>query len=64
MAKVTFGSVDGDSAAAMRYISSSSPKIAGELLTDLDKDTVDFVLTMMEPVNTSSFTNKNTKPIG
>jgi DNA gyrase subunit A len=38
-----FGSVDGDSAAAMRYTEVRMSKIAGELLTDLDKDTVDFV---------------------
>lgn len=38
-----FGSVDGDSAAAMRYTEVRMSKIAGELLTDLDKETVDFV---------------------
>ncbi|VFP78504.1 DNA gyrase subunit A [Candidatus Erwinia haradaeae] len=39
-----FGSVDGDSAAAMRYTEVRMSKIAHELLSDLDKDTVDFVL--------------------
>ncbi len=38
-----FGSVDGDSAAAMRYTEIRMAKVAHELLTDLDKDTVDFV---------------------
>lgn len=38
-----FGSVDGDSAAAMRYTEIRMSKIAHELLADLDKDTVDFV---------------------
>ncbi|KII79449.1 DNA topoisomerase (ATP-hydrolyzing) subunit A [Vibrio renipiscarius] len=38
-----FGSVDGDSAAAMRYTEVRMSKIAGELLTDLEKETVDFV---------------------
>jgi DNA gyrase subunit A len=38
-----FGSVDGDSAAAMRYTEIRMAKIAGELLSDLDKETVDFV---------------------
>ncbi|MBO1255094.1 DNA topoisomerase (ATP-hydrolyzing) subunit A [Alteromonas sp. 5E99-2] len=38
-----FGSVDGDSAAAMRYTEVRMSKIAHELLTDLDKETVDFV---------------------
>lgn len=38
-----FGSVDGDSAAAMRYTEARMTKIAEELLADLDKDTVDFV---------------------
>jgi len=37
-----FGSVDGDPAAAMRYTEVRLSKIAGELLADLDKDTVDF----------------------
>jgi len=37
-----FGSVDGDSAAAMRYTECRLEKIAGEVLADLDKDTVDW----------------------
>ena len=37
-----FGSVDGDSPAAMRYTEARMAPIAAELLTDLDKDTVDF----------------------
>ncbi len=37
-----FGSVDGDSAAAMRYTEIRMEKITQELLADLDKDTVDF----------------------
>ncbi|MGF7191599.1 DNA gyrase subunit A [Robbsia andropogonis] len=38
-----FGSVDGDSAAAMRYTEIRMAKIGHELLADLDKETVDFV---------------------
>lgn len=38
-----FGSVDGDSAAAMRYTEIRMRKIAHSLLADLDKETVDFV---------------------
>lgn len=38
-----FGSVDGDSAAAMRYTEIRMDKIAHSLLADLDKETVDFV---------------------
>lgn len=38
-----FGSVDGDSPAAMRYTEIRMAKIAHELLADLDKETVDFV---------------------
>ncbi len=38
-----FGSVDGDSAAAMRYTEIRMDKIAHELLADLDKETVDWV---------------------
>jgi DNA gyrase subunit A len=37
-----FGSLDGDSAAAMRYTEIRMKKIAHELLADLDKETVDF----------------------
>ena len=37
-----FGSVDGDSAAAMRYTEIRMSKIAHDLLADLDKETVDF----------------------
>jgi DNA gyrase subunit A len=38
-----FGSVDGDSAAAMRYTEIRMAKIAHSILADLDKETVDFV---------------------
>lgn len=38
-----FGSVDGDSPAAMRYTEARMAPIAEELLQDIDKDTVDFV---------------------
>ncbi len=38
-----FGSVDGDSAAAMRYTEIRMDKISHELLSDIDKETVDFV---------------------
>lgn len=37
-----FGSIDGDNAAAMRYTEAKMAKISGELLKDLEKDTVDF----------------------
>ncbi|MGB4392042.1 MAG: DNA topoisomerase (ATP-hydrolyzing), partial [Bacillota bacterium] len=38
-----FGSIDGDPPAAMRYTEARLTKLAGELLKDLDKETVDFV---------------------
>lgn len=38
-----FGSIDGDSAAAMRYTEVRMAKISKEILADLDKETVDFV---------------------
>ncbi|WP_426416595.1 DNA gyrase subunit A [Aestuariirhabdus sp. LZHN29] len=38
-----FGSVDGDSAAAMRYTEIRMEKIAHDILADLDKETVDYV---------------------
>ena len=37
-----FGSVDGDSPAAMRYTEARMSRVAAELLADIDKDTVDF----------------------
>lgn len=37
-----FGSIDGDSAAAMRYTEARLKRIAEELLVDINKDTVDF----------------------
>ncbi len=49
-----FGSIDGDSPAAMRYTEARLAKIAEEMLTDLDKETVDMQLnfddTIYEPV--------------
>lgn len=49
-----FGSVDGDSPAAMRYTEARLDKLAEEMLRDIDKDTVDFQLnfddTLKEPV--------------
>lgn len=48
-----FGSVDGDSPAAMRYTEAKMQKMAEELLADIDKDTVDHQLnfddTLKEP---------------
>ena len=38
-----FGSVDGDPAAAYRYTESRLTRLAGELLADIEKDTVDFI---------------------
>ena len=49
-----FGSVDGDSPAAMRYTEARMTKIDQEIIADLEKETVDFVPTYdnshMEPV--------------
>ncbi len=48
-----FGSIDGDGAAAMRYTEARMASIGGELLVDINKDTVDFVEnfdgTLVEP---------------
>jgi len=38
-----FGSIDGDSAAAMRYTEARMAKITTEMLTDIEKETVDFI---------------------
>ncbi len=49
-----FGSVDGDPAAAMRYTEARLARIAGEMLADIEKETVDFTPTydesLQEPV--------------
>ncbi|MBU1012401.1 MAG: DNA gyrase subunit A [Bacteroidetes bacterium] len=49
-----FGSIDGDSPAAMRYTEARLQKIAEEMLADIEKDTVDFQLnfddSLKEPV--------------
>ena len=49
-----FGSVDGDSPAAMRYTEARLSKLAEEMLRDIDKETVDFQLnfddTLREPI--------------
>jgi len=38
-----FGSMDGDEAAAMRYTEARMDKVGGELLADIEKETVDFI---------------------
>ena len=54
-----FGSVDGDSPAAMRYTEARLSRIAEEMLRDLDKNTVDFVPnfddSLQEPVVLPSY---------
>ena len=59
-----FGSVDGDSAAAMRYTECRLEKIGEYVMDDLDKDTVDMVPnfdeTLLEP---TVMPTKNSKPI-
>ncbi|TWI03716.1 DNA gyrase subunit A [Luteimonas cucumeris] len=46
-----FGSVDGDSAAAMRYTEARMTRLTHELLADIDKETVDFQLNYDEKEN-------------
>jgi hypothetical protein len=59
-----FGSVDGDSPAAMRYTEARMRKISEEILADIEKETVDFQLnfddTLYEPkvMPTRSYVNK------
>lgn len=45
-----FGSIDGDSAAAMRYTEVRMDKLSHEILADLDKETVDYVLNYDETI--------------
>lgn len=49
-----FGSIDGDSPAAMRYTEAKLQKIANEMLADIEKDTVDMVPT---------YDNENVEPV-
>lgn len=49
-----FGSIDGDSAAAMRYTEVRMQKITDQVLTDIDKETVDFG---------PNYDNKETEPL-
>ncbi len=42
MGQGNFGSIDGDNAAAMRYTEAKMAKLSGELLRDIEKETVDF----------------------
>jgi DNA gyrase subunit A len=44
-----FGSVDGDSPAAMRYTEARMKKISEEIMADIDKETVDFQLILTIP---------------
>ncbi len=46
-----FGSIDGDSPAAMRYTEARLRKIAEEMLSDLDKDTVEHQLNFDDTIN-------------
>ena len=46
-----FGSIDGDNPAAMRYTEARLRRIAEELLSDLDKETVDFKLNFDDTLN-------------
>jgi len=46
-----FGSVDGDNAAAMRYTEAKMTRFGSEMLSDLDKDTVDWVPNFDETLN-------------
>ncbi|PLY11010.1 MAG: DNA gyrase subunit A [Arcobacter sp.] len=49
-----FGSVDGDSAAAMRYTESRFTKISEDILKDIDKDTVNFTMNYDDTIKEQS----------
>ena len=52
-----FGSIDGDSAAAMRYTESRMTRIGSDMLRDLDKETVSWIPNFDETLErTNSFT--------
>ena len=50
-----FGSVDGDSPAAMRYTEARMQKMSEDMLADIDKDTVDHQLILMIPLKNQLF---------
>ena len=52
-----FGSIDGDGAAAMRYTEARMTRLSGELLRDIDKETVDFA-----PKDTARIKEENIGP--
>ena len=54
-----FGSVDGDGAAAMRYTEARMAKIAEYMLTDIEKNTVDFMPNYDDRLQNNSITGKN-----
>lgn len=57
-----FGSVDGDSAAAMRYTEMRMAKITVEMLRDIDKNTVDFVPNYDGSCRNQLFFRQNSEP--
>ena len=50
-----FGSVDGDPPAAYRYTEARMSRMAVEMLTDIDKDTIDWDPTLMRPRRSPAF---------
>lgn len=58
-----FGSIDGDNAAAMRYTEVRLAKITGEVLDDIEKETVDFQTNYDESLSEpKGFADANTAP--
>ena len=57
-----FGSIDGDSPAAMRYTEARLKKISEDMVEDLDKDTVDFQLNYDDSIKEPTVTNQNSQP--
>ena len=52
-----FGSVDGDSPAAMRYTEARMQKISEEMLSDIEKDTVDYKLNFDDTLKVAEISN-------
>ena len=55
-------SIDGDNPAAMRYTEARLRKVAEDMLSDLDKETVDFRPNFDEPEGTHRFACQDSKP--
>lgn len=58
-----FGSMDGDSPAAMRYTEARMQKITDEVMADIDKDTIDWTLNFDDTIPEPTVLPTKTPPV-